>query len=203
MLLVLQYHDHAQLLRRGLANFFVAVLPTLLPEDHLDVCGLLTTLVLLLPLIAHSVLLPRRSLPQNYLDVFVSLVQLAVLIFGLPSVHGETIQSSLSLVCVLLIGSVSFLVFPLIAIRVYQVISKSVAHHIYLCHHSGVGGVACRVFHNILVKAADGSIFVAPFSSNDLGHHVIVSAISRSRATSSSRSCLLCCQRANLMYAVS
>jgi len=116
---------------------------------------------------------------QNYLDVFISSVQLIVLQCCMRSMGGEPIRQELSTLCVLAIAAVCFGVIVLIAFRGYQFISKTVVHNIYLCHHAGIGGVACRVFHNILVKAVLGSVFYDIDHSGHLGSIIDASNVAK------------------------
>merc|ERR1740138_1019798 len=142
-----------------LRNFLIAVLPTVMPYDHLDITILLMTIVLVIALILLIWFKPRRSRQQNLLDVFISFVQIVVLSFGVSTVHGTVLKSSLSTACVVLMASVIGAVCFIVAVQMFQVVSGNNAHSIYLCHHSGAGGSACRVLHCMLCTAIGGRVF--------------------------------------------
>jgi len=139
-------------------NFLIAFFPCVIAEDQLDVTVILMMIALVIALVLLVWFKPRRTPNQNHLDCFISIVQIVTLSFGVTSVHGEVLRQSLSLGCVLLIASVVFAVCGLIAVRAFQLVTNK-SFSVYLCHHSGAGGSACRVLHTILLKLVNGNIF--------------------------------------------
>jgi len=140
-------------------NFAIAVLPSVMPEEDLDVTILLMMIVLVLALVAVVWFKPRRSDVQNCLDCFICLVQITVLSFGVTSVHGKPVRYSLSAGCVALIGCVVCMVVSLIAYRAFQIVSHADGYSIYICHHSGSGGTGCRVLHGLFTKNVEMKVF--------------------------------------------
>merc|ERR1719230_858610 len=137
-------------------NFFVAVLPCVIPA--LDVTLLLMTLTLLIALVLLVWYKPRKTPNQQLLDTFIGIVQLTVLSIGVTTAHGQLLSTGLSTACVILIVSVVTAVLGLIILKAYQRVS-SIAYPVYLSHHSGVGGSSTRLLYSILGKVVKGSIF--------------------------------------------
>jgi len=140
-------------------NFAIAILPSVLPEDHLDTTVILMIMVLVLAQGALLWFKPRRSVIQNCLDCFVSTVQIIVLSFGITTVHGVALRSSLSAGCVILLLCVVLTVLALVAFRAFQLVTKSGGFSVYICHHAGNGGSACRVLQGIFVRSRVGRVF--------------------------------------------
>merc|ERR1719201_1566962 len=106
---------------------------------------------------------PRRNNGQNMLDVFISMVQLTIVTFGLSSVHGQSVSEPLSAFLLILLSLVIMIVMSLMVLKAFQLLhpagKKQVQYAVYLCHHAGAGGAAARVFHSMLLKAVRGRIF--------------------------------------------
>merc|ERR1719498_1862897 len=125
-------------------NFVIAVLPSVMPQEELDVTILCMTMALMIALVLLAFFSPRRTPGQNYLDLFISMVQLTILSFGVTSVHGQPLKESLSAGCVSLIVAVGCAVLALSIFRACQLVSQSVSYSMYLSHHAGAGGTSCR-----------------------------------------------------------
>merc|ERR1719498_837947 len=143
-------------------NFIIAVLPSVMPQEDLDITVLCMTVTLMIALTLLAFCTPRRTPGQNHLDIFISMVQLTILSFGVTSVHGEPLKASLSAGCVTLIFAVGTAVVGLMIYRAFQLVTQSVTYSVYLSHHAGSGGSSCRLLHCILsstLQRQKGSVF--------------------------------------------
>jgi hypothetical protein len=144
-------------------NFFVAVFPMIMPEDQLDVTIVLMVLTLMIVLVMTVWFKPRRNDGQNMLDVFISMVQLVILTFGLSSVHGQSVSEPLSAFLLILLSFVIMIVMSLMVLKAFQLLHPAgkaqVQYAVYLCHHAGAGGAAARLFHSMLLETIRGIIF--------------------------------------------
>merc|ERR1719359_8487 len=95
-------------------NFFIGLFPCIFGEDEVDVTILMMTLTLIIALVALVWFKPRNKPSQNYLDTFISLVQLTILAFGVTSADGTELRGSLSAACLLFIILVVVAVVSLI-----------------------------------------------------------------------------------------
>merc|ERR1719498_1734388 len=150
-------------------NFWIAVLPCVMPEDALDKTLLLMAMVLMIAYCLFIWFKPRRSIGQNRLDVFVSFVQFSLVAFGLTTVTGQALSKDLSAICVTMIGSVFIVVLSLLVTRFYVLVMRMAAYAVYLSHHSGHGGSSCRVLHKVLLSVVKGNVFYDIDAKEDLG----------------------------------
>merc|ERR1719201_2506375 len=106
---------------------------------------------------------PRRNNGQNMLDVFISMVQLTIVTFGLSSVHGQSVSEPLSAFLLILLSLVIMIVMSLMVLKAFQFLHPAgkaqVQYAVYLCHHAGASGAAARVFNSMLLKTIRGRIF--------------------------------------------
>jgi len=146
-----------------LRNFFIAVLPMVMPQDQLDLTIVLMVLVLGIAMILVVWFKPRRTTSQNALDVFISYVQLIIATFGLSAVHGNPVSEPLSTFLLILLALVVLAVASCMAVKAFQLFhptgKKMSTYQVYVSHHAGAGGVAARVLHFMLEKTIGGSIF--------------------------------------------
>lgn len=150
-------------------NFWIAVLPCVMPEDALDKTLLLMAMVLLIAFCLLIWFKPRRSTGQNRLDCFVSYVQFTLVAFGLTTVTGQQLSKDLSTICCLLIASVFVIVLSLFGARCWKIMMRVTAYAVYLSHHSGHGSCSCRVLHKVLLSIVKGTVFYDIDAKDDLG----------------------------------
>jgi hypothetical protein len=117
------------------------------------------TIVLIGALVLLTWFKPRRSPVQNFLDVFISIVQILVLSFGVTSVHGQPLKDDLSATCIILIVAVGLAVLLMTISKLYQVAARTIFYSVYLSHHSGPMGAASRLLQSILLKTYGQSVF--------------------------------------------
>jgi hypothetical protein len=132
-------------------NFLIAFLPMVYPEK--DIAVMFMMFALLIPIVLTARLAPRRTPAMNALDYYIGSVQLLLLSVGAMSVYsdGTAVESdAVSIVLIILICTVFLASVLLLIIKGCQWASKnqtplSWCFDVFLDHHSGAGGSACRV----------------------------------------------------------